>query len=133
MQRRTVLDAGPPDGLLADTCHHLTNVDGGALGATERHDEWAVVPRQLLQAHVAGDLAHATEHAKDAAFKRLLRRAAGQQLQLPLFELRNQALTFRVALLHLRMCCAYATHVLNTAKGACGQERTGLAPAALSP
>ena len=100
---RTVLDARAADCLLAHAGNHLADVDGGPLGAAQRHDERAVVPGQLLEADVARNLTHAAEHAEDAAFERLLSSAAGQKLQRSLLVQRNQSLAFRVALVHLRL------------------------------
>ena len=57
---------------------------------------------QLLEADVSRNLAHAAEHAEDAAFQRLLSSAARQKLERSLLVQRNQPLALRVALVHLQ-------------------------------
>ena len=48
----TVGCPGARDDLLAHTCHHLCDVDGGALTAALTHDEGAVVPVKRTHAHL---------------------------------------------------------------------------------
>jgi hypothetical protein len=43
-------------GLLSDTRHHLTDVDGGPLGPALGHDQGTVPPVELAQAHLPGFL-----------------------------------------------------------------------------
>ena len=95
------MDARTADSLLAHACNHLGDVDGGAFGAAQCHDEWAVVSWQVSQAFFSDVLAHAAQDAKDAILQGLLCRAAGQQLQLAGFVLRDEGFAVDIAFMHL--------------------------------
>ena len=79
----------------------MAYVDDGTLGAAQRHDERTVVRWELLYADVARNLAHAAEHAQNAAFQRLLGGAAREELQLAFLELEDEPLALGVAFVHL--------------------------------
>jgi len=72
------------DGLLADARDHLTDVDVGALGAADGHDERRVVSVQVLEAGVARLVADHGQLLQNDGLQRLRRIAAGLALQLAL-------------------------------------------------
>mmetsp|Transcript_13596 Transcript_13596/g.53657 ORF Transcript_13596/g.53657 Transcript_13596/m.53657 type:complete len:374 (-) Transcript_13596:2122-3243(-) len=61
-----------PHGLLPDARHHLRDVDGRSLAATERHDERRVVARELVEAHVPGGFSHRRENSEHLRLQGLL-------------------------------------------------------------
>ena len=72
------------DGLLADARDHLTDVDVGALGAADGHDERRIVSVQVLEAGVARLVADHGQLLQNDGLQGLRRIAAGLALQLAL-------------------------------------------------
>ena len=70
--RESIRGSRSPHGLLPDARHHLRDVDGGSLAAAERHDEWGVVARELVEAHVPGGFSHRGENSEHLRLEGLL-------------------------------------------------------------
>ena len=94
---KPVRNPPPRDGLLAHAGNHLRDVDEGALGAAESHDERAVGVVQLLLADIASRLPDNRELLEDDCLECLLHRAAWLSGEPPILVTLNILITFCIA------------------------------------